>query len=326
MLRAARAGVVGVVGAVVALAALAGCKGPPEPRQDDVTAADDVPPEPPPDLSLGDGYSLGRPIVDGHVALVPVYAAAPPSVSYVALTDAMRDGTVIVSERVGGYDGVRVENRSERQVFAMSGELIFDAHQDRTIAENVIIPPGETREVAVRCVEAGRSYGSSEQFTPAGLIAEPAIRRRIRYKDQSEVWNQVNLINSRLGLTPQTSTYRYAAQKQLDGDAKARRDRLVAQLARVPGRDHVVGLGLAVDGVMIALDRFATPALYQSIETRLVASYLPAEADGDEVQVGVPHPLNPSDVRRLARRDYRSSSDANDEFLRPLDERTDERD
>lgn len=324
MVRVTRAGVVGVVGAVVAFAALAACKGPPEPQQDDPAVADDVPPEPPaPDLSLGAGYSLGRPIVDGHVALVPVYAARPPTVNYVSLTDAMRDGHVIVSERVGGYDGVRVENRSERQVFAMSGELIFDAHQDRTIAENVIIPPGETREVAVRCVEAGRSYGASEQFTPAGLIAEPAIRRRIRYKDQSEVWNQVNAINSRLGLTPQTSTYRYAALKQLDGDAAARRDRLVGELARVPDRDHMVG---AVDGKMLALDRFATPDLYRSVETRLVGSYLPAEHDSDEVQVGVAHPLNPNDVRRLARGDYRASSDANDEFLRPLEERTDERD
>src|SRR6185295_13739121 len=131
---------VGVVGVVVALAA--SCKGPPEPGRDSDREVDDrAPVEPPPDLSLGDGYTLGRPIVDGHVALVPVYAAQPPTVSFVSLTDAMKDGKVVVSERYGGYDGVRIENNSERQVFAMSGELIFDAHQDRAIAENVIIPP-----------------------------------------------------------------------------------------------------------------------------------------------------------------------------------------
>lgn len=315
---------VGVVGVVVALAA--SCKGPPEPGRDSDREVDDrAPAEPPPDLSLPGGYSLGKPIVDGHVALVPVYAAQPATVSFVSLTDAMKDHKVIVSERLGGYDGVRIENTSERQVFAMSGELIFDAHQDRAIAENVIIPPGESREVAVRCVEAGRSYGASERFTAAGLIAEPGIRRRIRYKDQSAVWEQVNAINLALGLSPQTSTYRYAALKQLEGDAKVRRDRLLAELASAPDRDHMVGLGLAVDGKMIALDRFVTPGLYRTIEPRLVASYLPAERD--ETPKGVPHPLNPSDVRRLARQDYRNSSDANDEFLRPLEEQpNDDRD
>jgi hypothetical protein len=199
----------------------------------------------------------------------------------------------------------------------MSGELIIDAHQDRTIAENAIVAPNETRTVSVRCVEARRSWGPTDEFNALGAIAEPSIRRRLRYKDQSAVWEQVNVINARLGLTPDTQTYRFAAQEQTKGKSKARRDKLLEALAKAPDRDRMVGLGLAVDGKMIAIDRFATPALYRTIEPRLVASYLPAEND-EPPQAA--RDLLPGDLRRLAHPSAESRTDAASEYLLPLDE------
>jgi hypothetical protein len=299
--------------------ALFSCKGPPEPRPDTERPPEaDLPPIPT-DLSLGHGYSVGRPIVDGRISLVPVLAEKPPQVSFVTLTDGMKGGKVIVRER-GGYDAVEIVNNSPDRVFAMSGELIIDGHQDRTIAENAIVAPSETRTVAVRCVEARRSYGPTNEFNALDAIAEPAIRRRLRYKDQSAVWEQINAINARLGLSPDTQTYRYAALEQTKGKAKARRDKLLEALASAPERDRMVGLGLAVDGKMIAIDRFATPSLYRTIEPRLVASYLPAENDEPP---SVARELLPSDVRRLAHPQTESRTDAASEYLRPLEETRD---
>ena len=299
------------------------CKGPPTPAQDPELPPEVPLAERPPDLSLGDSYAMGRPVVDGRVALVPVYAIKPPALSFVTLTDGMKRGDVVVIERGGGYDAVEVINNSAEQVFAMSGELIIDAHQDRALAENTIIPPNERKVVAVRCVEASRSSGATSEFNPLDAIAEPSIRRRLRFKDQSEVWSQIDAINRRLGLSPPTRTYRYAAMKQTEGAAKARRDKLVDALARVPDRDRMVGLGLAIDGRMVALDRFATPSLYRIIEPRLVASYLPAE---DELPVQDARELRPSDVQRFAHPQLESRTDAGSEFLLPLETYDSDRD
>jgi hypothetical protein len=310
--------------APVALAVtLFACKGPPTPKSDtDRAPEDELAGLPPPDVSLGDGYTVGRPVVDGRIALVPVYAEKPPALSFVTLTDGMKAGKVTVQER-GGYDAVEIVNHSPDRVFAMSGELIIDGHQDRTIAENAIIAPNETQVVAVRCVEARRSSGPTSVFNALGAIAEPSIRRRLRYKDQSEVWVRINEINLRLGLSPDTQTYRFAALKQTEGAARVRRDKLLETLNKVPDRDRMVGLGLAVDGQMIAIDRFATPALYRTIEPRLVASYLPAESDQPP---RVPRELLPGDVRRLAQPSAESRTAAASEYLRPLEEFNSDRD
>ena len=74
---------------------------------------------------------------------------------------------------------------------------------------------------------------------------------------------------------------------------------------------------------MIALDRFATPALYRAIEPRLVASYLPAENDQPPQ---VARELRPADVRRLANASVESRTAAGAEYLRPLDDYNSDRD
>ncbi len=111
-------------------------------------------------------------------------------------------------------------------------------------------------------------------------------------QQQAQVWAQVEVINKRLGLAPPTKTYRLAAQAQPADRAAS----LVQQLTALPERDRIVGLAVAIDGHMVAIDRFASPELYQALEGELVGSYV--ASDGGPPHEG--HTLVPDDLRTLA--------------------------
>jgi hypothetical protein len=307
----------GVVGVAVAMSALVACRESELPKgRSETPRADDTPP---PDLSLAPGYELARPIVDGRLSLVPVMAttATPPRIQFTTLTAGLRAGTATATDGYG-TDRVLIANNGDKPLFAMNGEIMVEAHQDRSLAENRVIAPGGSEMVAVRCVEASRSSGDTLQFAAGGAIAEISLRQRLRYTEQGEVWAHIDAINVREGLAPPTRTYRFAAKAQTEGQALARRDRILAMLAKVPNRDRMVGLGLAVDGQVQVIDRFATPELYRDLEPMLVASYIPAEAALPETS-HLSHKLHPDDLRRFdATRAARSDTDAAVEVLRPL--------
>ncbi len=68
------------------------------------------------------------------------------------------------------------------------------------------------------------------------------------------------------------------------------------QLAAREERGHIVGLAIAIDEKVVAIDRFATPELYRALEPDLVAGYLP-ETAGDETRETT---ITPESVRALA--------------------------
>ena len=192
-------------------------------------------------------------------------------------------------------DHLILENTGDKPVLALAGELVTEGLQDRVVARDVVVPPHTTTRIEVRCVERGREYGEL-RFETGQVMAELAVRERVIDADQPAVWQTVAEINTQLGLSPPTGTYRGAAERMRAsaGEAAERRDRLLAALATIEERGHVVGFAVAIDDKLVGVERFATPELYQALERELVASYsvgitgtLPHEA----------HALEPGDVR-----------------------------
>ena len=258
-----------------------------------------APPVTPADVSLGDGFELRAAIRDGRLALVPIIATGPLEArTFATLPEAMARGTVSVREAREGFDVERVwvMNRGAQPLLVLNGEVIIDAQQDRALAETVVIPPHQGREVSVRCVESSRSEGG-HQFHASGVLAELPLRQVIAHREQTTVWRKVDEINTARGLSPDTHTYRHAAALQTSGPVAARRDRLVAQLAAQPDRARMVGVAVAIDGVVVAIDRFATPELYRRLELRLLASY----AAGDPGRPREGRRVTPDDIRALLR-------------------------
>ncbi len=253
----------------------------------------------PPDVSLGDGFELRSAVRDGRLALVPIVATGPlDRRTFATLHESMTRGTATVRESDAGFDveHVWVHNHGAQPLLVLNGEVIVEAHQDRVLAESMVIPPREGREVLVRCVEASRADGGM-RFRSGAAIAELPLRRVVAHKDQTQVWAKVDRINLRLGLSPETRTYRHAAARHATGETAARRDRLAAQLAAHPDRAQMVGVAVAIDGRVLAVDRFATPDLYRRYEPRLLASY----AAGDEGMPVEGRRVRPDDIRALLR-------------------------
>jgi hypothetical protein len=264
-------------------------------------SAEEAKPEarPAPDASLGAGFEMRTAVRDGRLALVPIVATGSvDKTDYLTLPEGMARGLVSVRELPDGWivSSVQVRNSSSRPLLALQGEVILDGQQDRVLAESAVILAGETQEISVRCVEAERGDGAP-RFRSAGAFAELALRRVVAHQDQSQVWEQVDQINRRYGLSPETRTYRGAVALQARGEAAARRDRLTALLAAHPDRAQMVGVAVVVDGKVLAVDRFANPALYRRIEPRLLASY----AVGEESEPREGRRVTPDDVRALTR-------------------------
>ena len=288
----------------------------PRPVQRHLAAAEPAPAPPPPavDLSIGDGFELRPALRDGRLALAPIVATHPLSRPYAALHESMQRGTAVVRESPNGFDveHVLVTNDGADPLFVLNGEVVIDAQQDRVVAESAVIPAHQSRNVRVRCVESSRAEGGARFHSP-GLVAELPLRQAVTHLEQAEVWRAVDQINAGLGLAPETHTYRHAASLLSTGPIAIRRDRLLARLAAHPDRPRIVGVAVALDGRVVAIDRFATPSLYRSLEPRLLASYL-AGASGPPREG---KRVTPDDIRALLR--LSAATEASLTALRPPD-------
>lgn len=287
---------------------------PPAPLHPTRLAAAPAAPPTPPDTSLGDGFELRPALRDGRLALVPIVATHPRSQPYAALHESMQRGAAVVRESPNGFDveHVLVDNLGADPLFVLHGELILDAQQDRVVAESAVIPPRQSRNVRVRCVESSRAEGGT-RFRSPGLVAELPLRRAVAHLEQSSIWRAVDQINAGLGLSPETHTYRHAASLLATGPIALRRDRLLSRLAAHPDRPRMVGVAVALDGRVVGLDRFATPSLYRRLEPLLLASYIAGAS-------GPPHEgqrVTPDAIRALLR--FSVSTEASLTALLPPD-------
>jgi hypothetical protein len=304
---------------VAAILMVAGCGSEPTPTPAPAPMPTPVASAPPPvaapapDLTLGEGFEMRGVIRDGRLAIVPIVATGETSAPAMLMLDAgMTSGKVLVREVAGEWevDTVRVTNHARLPLLVLRGEIITGAMQDRAFAETKVIMAGTTEAVEVRCVEEDRDYGT-KHFTTGRAMAELALRRTIAHADQTQVWRVVQAINERLEISEMTRSYRHAAARQVT--TTERRDRIVAQLAAHPDAARIVGVAVALDGAVLAIDRFAAPAIFQAARTKLLDSYVASDH-------GVPEEgrrLTPEAVRMLAALDG-ASTDVTFEALQPF--------
>ncbi len=248
------------------------------------------------DLSLGSN-ELRRPIRDGRLTLFPIVAGARSSQNYTTLADGMDKGLVVVSEH-DDVHSVAVWNHSRDPLLILGGELILDGHQDRVIQHDTTIAPGQLQTVSVWCVERGR-YEGQPRFHASHAMAEYGLRQIVKHDDdQSAVWNKVDQINLREGISVPTDTYRHAARKLMSSENNLeRRGYLGAQLSNLEESDRIVGFAVALDDRMIGIEELATPELFRKLEPMLLASYLPATLAKVHPSE---RPVGPADVRDYA--------------------------
>jgi hypothetical protein len=134
---------------------------------------------------------------------------------YISLHQAMLNNEVSISEasQSGTVNTLLVRNQSADTLFIMSGEILTGGKQDRVVARDILIPPGEGRvKIPVYCVEKGRweykGNQSDAKFNEYYGMANEHLRDIIDHRlGQNAVWDEVKKSNQRDGVQSRTDAY-----------------------------------------------------------------------------------------------------------------------
>jgi hypothetical protein len=223
------------------------------------------------------------PFVHSNLAIYVVRGEGTDGRDYLTLDEGLRDGTVSLRERDEGEVGTLVvENRSDRWLFLHAADIVTGGKQDRTIAADVVVPPGSTPvDIAAFCVEEGRWSGASADFDANAGIASGALKLSVqRDRDQGGVWDEVAKQSEHVaylaGAPPLTSlsyTGTYKAVVENPAVRSKESAYIEALLPKVAATPDAVGLVAAIGGELKAADVYASPELFRSLAPKLLASY-----------------------------------------------------
>jgi hypothetical protein len=179
------------------------------------------------------------------------------------------------------YNALTVQNKSDKTVFLMSGDVVTGGNQDRVIAYDDVIPPGTVKNIDVFCVEAGRSSyydpGAPESekqiaaFRGYYNVASPQVRRAVHLGNQQGVWNAVDEVTTANDAKSVTKTY---AALETESAQKNKRE---AYLNFFEGKftdlPNAVGVVAVCNGKVIGVDIFRQPELFREQFKALVHGY-----------------------------------------------------
>jgi hypothetical protein len=238
------------------------------------------------DSSITNNAQLADPIQVESVTITPIVQTtegkAPPEM--IVLDEAMPKKLVRIHEiDEGNVNSLTLDNKSDKPLFLLAGEVVIGGKQDRIIGRNTVIPGKTTQEVPVYCVEHGRWTGDTKEFTTAKALAHGRLRGMASFASQQDVWNEVSSKNEKLATKSSTDTYRKIAQQQGDKDSKIEKEakQVDTALGKLPAetRGKVVGFAVAVNGQVATVDMFNSHALFEKMEGKLVRSYITEAVD-----------------------------------------------
>ena len=194
------------------------------------------------------------------------------SYDYATLDESLRSGWLTISEvGQGSVPQVTVQNTSSRYIFLMAGELITGGKQNRTIADDVMVPPHSGPiTIAVRCIEKGRWQGAASGFGSKGGVAAFGIRRQTQSgAGQERVWSEVDERLKALGQSP--------TGQDLDAAVRSPQVQRVlgeyaeALLPALPRRS--VGLVVARGRAIVGTDVFCSARLFSKLRSKVMNAH-----------------------------------------------------
>lgn len=192
--------------------------------------------------------------------------------NYAALDEAIRGGTLRVSD-TGAVARVTMQNTSRHLwVFAMAGEVILGGKQNRMLRDDVLLPPNSRPiEVGTYCVEKDRwTGGPHAAFEKGAGVGNYALRRKaLAGAPQADVWAQVEEEQRRFRVPSATKDFHAVLS-----DEAVQRELRAYHEAFVPvWRPRTVGVVVAQGGRIVSADLFASASLFAKLRHKLVTSH-----------------------------------------------------
>lgn len=251
------------------------------------------------EIELGESLSEHQ---FGGLQLFPVRAndaflAKQKRSGYLTLSEAVSQKKVEITERAGHEPNIAplqasihqeatqaengaevnrlyIENKSGDTVLILGGEIVEGGNQDRTIAQDVILPPNSGKvDLSVFCVEHGRWYGDSTSFGVAKASLAPAKVRRAAMKsaDQQEVWEEVadKLVENNTSSVTQALTQ----LKRQESYNKKQAEYLAALSDAFADDPSVIGIIAVAGGEIVGCELFASHELFTQYYPNLLQSW-----------------------------------------------------
>lgn len=211
------------------------------------------------------------------LSIFPIVAKSNfPLDDYYSLDEALKEGVLRVTERSEGaqVNSLLLENTGDHHIFIMSGEIMKGAKQDRTMQNDLLVPPHSGKlEVNVFCTEHGRWVEKSGSFEASEVAVPNSVRSAARVdKRQSRVWDSIAANQSKLGVAAPTQ-----AAKEVYADVQVQKDSkpYLDKLSNIPSLDdRTVGVAAAYGSRIIAVDIFGDTSLFRHLYPKLLRSYV----------------------------------------------------
>ncbi|MFB9652774.1 ARPP-1 family domain-containing protein [Pseudarthrobacter oxydans] len=223
-----------------------------------------------PQLHVGAGSSLGP------LSIFPVWTSAPGSLGISTGTHA----DVAVTELASGAQVSRLTatNNCPHPALLLEGELLEGGQQHRTCARDVVLGPGETRDIDTFCVEAGRwedgqtSHRRQARRAPLNVWSELAngMNGQRGGNRQDRIWERVRRFDAARGASATSSLLQHLDWFQDDKEERNRFDPADAPQPLEGQRGVVIGLGHQP----LLLEVFGTHTLFRRHHRQLVESAL----------------------------------------------------
>ena len=223
-------------------------------------------------------WEVGQPITHQNLVVFPIRIASQASkTDLLTLNEAQRENLVSVRELLNArVSEILVENRSDKPLLLVGGEIVLGGKQDRIVEHDVLIPPKKTASVKVYCVEPGRwtAQELGEKFAPAKKVVAPEVRKSAQVeKSQQLVWAYNERVQRQLPastpMLPSQSYRRVLTDTEVQKETEAYIRAIQSKLARDP---KVCGMIVAVNGVIEWLDVFSDPSLFRKVMPSLLHS------------------------------------------------------
>lgn len=187
---------------------------------------------------------LGKPLHRGALTIFPVWNGhAVTARGYDVHSDRL-----LVQEHAGSavVDELIATNTGRRPALVLEGELLEGGQQHRVAARSILVAPGTTEVLAVRCVEQGRWSGTCGH-SRGGRRAPLSVRAA---EGQGATWQGVHRLQARYASSATSSLLEATA------DASRVAGRLVRDVRPLP---YQSGALFCVAGQPLQLEVFDSP-------------------------------------------------------------------
>ncbi len=225
-------------------------------------------------------FTLGEWQTHDVLTVLPITSDLPSGVDYLTLDEALKAGTLHVTEisEGGSVPQLAVINDGPQPVLLLDGEELVGAKQNRVVNTSILLSPHSKTVIPVSCVEMGRWSYESREFRSSDHVMPADIRARkmsdvskhlaihgMRASNQSAVWNEVDSLA--MDFNTQSRTH---AMQDVFNHVKHDVDALVKPFK--PAADQR-GFVLCVRGHIAGIEYLSSARAFGCVYSKLLRSY-----------------------------------------------------